>query len=134
MKRLLLPILTLAACHHKDMGHESHDSASYEELRETTLGDMTVAWAPTPDPIPFNDYFDVTVTLSQGGSAKPGEAVAIDAQMPAHGHGMTVVPTVTDNGDGSYTGTGLLFAMEGHWQLLVDVGEDQAVFDITCCS
>ena len=132
MKRLLV-LLSLAACDDK-APTESEDTANYTELRETVVGDYTIAWSPTPDPIPFNDYFDVNVWVSDGPTPTPGLAVDIDAQMPAHGHGMNVDPQVTDNGDGSYGASGLLFHMEGHWQLLVNVGEEQAVFDITCCS
>lgn len=134
MKRLLLLLALAPACGDKDSPSESGDTATYTELREIDLGTYHLMWAPDPDPIPFNDYFDVTVTVTEGGNPVSDATVNIAGQMPVHGHGMNVDPQVTNNGDGTYTASGLLFHMEGHWQLLVDVGEQQAVFDITCCS
>jgi hypothetical protein len=62
--------------------------------------------------------------------------VLVDANMPAHGHGMTVVP-VAEGGEGQWTVAPMLFHMTGHWQITVDIdgpaGWEQAVFDVRCC-
>ncbi|MCB9758774.1 MAG: FixH family protein [Alphaproteobacteria bacterium] len=131
---LLWAALLLAACGDRDTTDDSQDTATYEELREIDAGPYSVSWAPVPDPIPFNDYFAVNLEVKEGGSPLTDAVVTVDAGMPAHGHGMNVTPTVTDNGDGTWTADGLLFHMEGHWELKVDVNEEQAVFDITCCA
>ena len=44
---------------------------------------------------------------------------------------------ITDNGDGTWAISGLLFHMEGDWQVIVglagDGGLENAVFDVACC-
>ncbi|MCB9746031.1 MAG: FixH family protein [Alphaproteobacteria bacterium] len=133
----LFPLLILVACGEKESDDSSaEDTATYEVLSEMVVGDYLVRWSPTPDPLPFNDYFSVDVeVLAAGDASTPmsGLTVDIDAQMPAHGHGMTVDPVTTDNGDGTYTADPMLFHMEGYWQIIVDVGDEQAVFNYTCC-
>ena len=62
----------------------------------------------------------------------------VDATMPAHGgHGMTVTPDVTDNGDGTAVAGPIKLHMPGYWVLRVDLevngAEDAAEFDIECC-
>lgn len=132
MRNVLLPLL-LAGC--GDMDHTGHgDTASIDELREVSTASYTVAYTPSPDPIPLNDYFSLVVTVQDSGGAVTDAEVVVDANMPHHGHGMTVTPTVSDDGAGTWTAEGLLFPMSGIWQITVDITRDgsteQATFDV----
>lgn len=122
--RTLALLTFFAACTHKDDAHHDHTGHTglVDETRTQSTASYTVSYLPDPDPIPFNDYFDVTVTLTDTAGAAVGDAeVLIDANMPHHGHGMNVTPTTTGDGAGHYTATGLLFHMEGVWELTVDI-------------
>jgi hypothetical protein len=48
-------------------------------------------------------------------------ALAVDAEMPEHQHGLTRVPRVERRADGSFRVEGLRFHMPGWWELLFDV-------------
>ena len=64
------------------------------------------------------------------------DEVVVDAEMPAHGHGMGQTPTVS-NTDNAYTAEGMLFAMEGDWDIHIymtqDGAVDQATYSVVCC-
>jgi hypothetical protein len=77
-------------------------------------------YATTPDPIPWGEPFALQVWLPGKG---PDAALAVDAAMPEHGHGMNRVPLVTGDGQGGYAVEGLLFHMPGRWELYFDVTE-----------
>ncbi len=156
---LLATLITgLSACAGKeaDTGHDSddhtHDTDTHEhETDEPGTGNFTnvaasdagsfhVRYTPTPSPIPLNDYFEVRVeafTDAEMTAPAVGMPVTFDAYMPAHGHGMNVEPAITDNGDGTWDVSGLLFHMEGDWQVTVGLegagGLESALFDVACC-
>jgi hypothetical protein len=88
-----------------------------------------VLWQATPSPIPLNETFDLVVEVRRhDAAAKSASDVAlnVDARMPAHGHGMNVLPRVSSKGDGKFAVSGLLFHMPGHWELYFDVTENAA--------
>jgi Ca2+-binding EF-hand superfamily protein len=64
------------------------------------------------------------------------QEVLVDAEMPTHGHGMGQTPTIS-NTENQYTAEGMLFAMEGDWEIYVYITEesrvDQGTFSIACC-
>jgi len=92
----------------------------------TASGDYTVRYEFEPDPIPRNEHFVMHVLLSRkdGLEFAPGLSVVVDADMPAHGHGINTQPEVTMVSPGVYKVEGLLFHMGGQWELFVDVMED----------
>tara|TARA_B100000683_G_C12096066_1_gene393102 strand:- start:80 stop:436 length:357 start_codon:yes stop_codon:yes gene_type:complete len=86
---------------------------------------------------PLNEEFEFVFTLlDTARSPITPEDVVVDAEMPAHGHGMGQTPTTT-NIDNLYTSTGMLFAMEGDWDIHIYVTEDgsvdQATYSVVCC-
>ena len=97
-------------------------------------GSHTVAFKPTPDPIPMNQLFDLTFTVKSASSSAQTTKVEVDARMPAHGHGMNRVPKVTRLADGTVKAEGLLFHMPGHWELYIDITQggvtERAQFDV----
>ena len=49
------------------------------------------------------------------------EAIVVDAQMPAHGHGMNYRPTATQPAPSHFQVSGLMLHMPGRWRLIVDL-------------
>lgn len=100
-----------------------------------------VSYAPTPDPIPVQQIFEVSVSVYESSDQQTpvtGAALSLDARMPTHGHGMNTSPEITANGDGTYSIDGMKFHMESEpenpWVLefTVDDGNvsDTAMFKV----
>ena len=92
----------------------------------TQRGVFGVEVRPSPDPIPLNEPFELTVHLRPGDDpAQPlrGRTLLVEGWMPGHGHGMLRQSQVDDRGDGSYRVRGMLFHMPGDWELRVKVIE-----------
>lgn len=103
----------------------------------TSGGSFYVEWSPEPSPVPLNELFAIRFrVLEPGESGEPlaGAVVTADAWMPDHNHGTTLAPRVESHGDGTATGEGFLFHMEGRWQLRVGVAAggrlERAVFEV----
>jgi hypothetical protein len=65
-------------------------------------------------------------TYGRGARVREGRgpaptALRVDADMPAHRHGMNYRAKVSPKGEGRYVAEGLLFHMPGQWRLLFDV-------------
>lgn len=66
---------------------------------------------------PLNEHFSFEVLV-------PGAApafVRVDADMPAHGHGMVTKPQTVRVDEGRYRVDGMLLHMPGDWVVFVDV-------------
>ena len=105
------------------------DAGAGVEWQERLSGDGTwlVAWRPTVATLPVSEPFSVEVRVVDANGARPdgGIEIFLDAEMPHHGHGMNVVPRVTER-DESWLVEGVLMHMPGRWELSVDViGEDE---------
>lgn len=120
----LAALLLLAACTTK--------SDTRSQLSQT--GNLILSWTPVPAPLPFNQLFDLDVEWigSDGSPPDASTTLSIDAQMPAHGHGMQTLPQVTVTGPGQATVKGMKFHMEGIWELRFTLqsatGQDLVVF------
>ena len=105
------------------LGLPSKDPASAPQTILSNWGGYRVTYRPSTGAIPLNEPFDIRFSIEPTPSPAEGAGVAVDAEMPAHHHGMTRAPQVTCVGKGSYLATGLLFHMPGHWQLHFDITE-----------
>jgi hypothetical protein len=83
------------------------------ESRDTILLYRTV-----PATIEIGKHFTLDAVVCS--NAAPS-ALRVDAQMPAHRHGMNYRARVSPQGDGRYRAEGLLFHMPGKWQFVFDV-------------
>lgn len=112
----------------------------------TANGDYFVEVVPEPNPIPFQELFELKVRiLDPDDRETPVEGVKLDevrAVMPAHDHGMKTEPEVAAGEAGTFTVRGMRFHMrgegeDGHWvlQMVVNGGRgiDEAKFDLQCC-
>jgi hypothetical protein len=55
--------------------------------------------------------------VDAGGAPLDGAGVSATVWMPAHGHGTSVKPSVTERGDGVYDVERVVFFMDGHWEV-----------------
>lgn len=84
---------------------------------------LSIRWSWSP-PVVGYDAGELTLTDPTGEPLK-GLTVSVVPWMPAHGHGASVAPTVTEKDPdlypGVYLATPLDFYMSGTWQLLTTI-------------
>ena len=88
---------------------------------------FSVSLQTDPAQIPVNKHFTMEFTLQSLAGAEVSEQVAVDADMPSHGHGMNTKPQLTALGGGRWRVEGMLFHMPGAWEIYVYVGRNQAM-------
>jgi hypothetical protein len=106
-------------------------------LSKTTDRGMYVAsLSADVAPIPVGAIHTWTVKVtSPDGTPADTVAIAIDGDMPQHGHGLPTKPEVTtDLGEGNHLIEGMKFNMDGWWTLTVAIdganGTDTATFNL----
>ena len=113
-------LLTFLAC--------EDDKAVFETEGFTSEGSYYVSYDTDPTPIPLNTPFVLGVEVYTDDSKSTPVSditVDVDAEMPAHGHGMNVSIDAEDMGEGRFEAEGFLFHMSGYWEIIVYVnGED----------
>jgi hypothetical protein len=80
-----------------------------------------VAWRADPAPIAVSRHFALDIAVCPKAGAVQPRALAVDATMPAHRHGMNYRPTVTATGAGRFRAEGLMLHMPGAWEFAFDV-------------
>lgn len=103
---------------------EYPDVASLTSGAPSAAGTYYIAYATDPAAIPLNASFSIEAQVLEGGRdgrAARDVALAVDARMPEHEHGMNVEPVVRPIGPGRFRVEGLLFHMAGFWQMYFDV-------------
>jgi len=98
---------------------------SWPATRQTEGGSFSVTLAPSGGEILNNEHFslDLAVEAKKGGG--DSIKVVVDADMPAHGHGMNTKPELADAGVGKYKVDGMLFHMAGEWMIFIDVSRGE---------
>jgi hypothetical protein len=94
-------------------------------------GSWWVRWSTAEEGIPHLEPFRLRVEVRRAPHGPAAEApvqVFADAAMPHHGHGMNLVPRTRPLGEGRYEIEGMLFHMDGRWELFIDV-EDRGVLE-----
>lgn len=91
-------------------GAQRVESAAYE-----------VAFRTQPRPIAIGQHFAIEFAVCPKGERAVPEAVAVDAVMPEHRHGMNYQPTIATVGPGRYRAEGLMFHMPGRWDLTFEL-------------
>lgn len=111
----------------------AHGGGFTDGARWAVSADRTymVLWEPIGGAIPEAEPFSVAIGVARVDGAPLGESamVRFDAEMPHHGHGMNLVPTIErrapgDAKGGSFVASGVLLHMSGKWTIAVDVEED----------
>ena len=75
-----------------------------------------LAWAAEPAVTPGKQFAMVVVACPRAGAAMP-DALAVDARMPEHGHGMGYQPQSRRTAPGRWRVEGLMLHMRGRWEL-----------------
>ncbi len=99
---------------------------------QATSADRTyiARWEPEAGALPDSEPFNIRFAVRRAdGSAIAADArFVVDAEMPHHGHGMNLVPTVARAGgwrdEELVLASGMLLHMPGRWVLSLDVEED----------
>ena len=83
----------------------------------TEHGHYQVSYEPSLDTIPINELHAWTLHVATpDGEPVDDATIAIDGDMPQHGHGLPTRPQVTENlGGGRYLVEGVKFQMGGWW-------------------
>ncbi|HYE94008.1 MAG TPA: hypothetical protein VEA38_23455 [Terriglobales bacterium] len=80
---------------------------------------VVVVYRIAPPAIELGRHFQIEALVCAAGGA--ARLTGVDADMPAHRHGMNYRATVAAQAPGRYLAEGLLFHMPGRWRLLFDV-------------
>jgi hypothetical protein len=94
------------------------------------LAILEVRTSPQP---PTRGSLEVEYTVTKAGAPLDGLTIAVTPFMPDMGHGATVDPTVTAEGDGRYRITDVEVYMAGRWELRTTLSgaiEDTAVVEL----
>ena len=82
---------------------------------------MQVAFAPRPWPLVVGRHFALDLVLCPAADALLPATVRVDADMPAHRHGMNYRAAVKPLGAGRFSAEGLMFHMPGRWRFIFDI-------------
>lgn len=80
-----------------------------------------IVFAATPGPIEPGKHFSLEIAVCPRAGVEAPGALAVDAVMPEHRHGMNYRPVVVARGAGSYRADGLMLHMPGRWDVLFDL-------------
>lgn len=85
-----------------------------------------------PEDIAVGEYFTVNLLLCHESGAPFAGTLRVDADMPAHGHGMNYRPAIVQVAAGRFRAEGLMFHMPGEWRLEVslDDGEEMHTIEV----
>jgi hypothetical protein len=84
---------------------------------------FAAALRTSPSPVVVGAPFAVQLLVCANHGMRI-DRLTMDANMPAHRHGMNYVPEISVSGDGLYEGRGFLFHMPGRWEITVSVYSD----------
>lgn len=90
---------------------------------ESNDGAHRLRYRTSPARLELGIDFDVEVELlpADEGGPPPDLALAIDGDMPEHGHGLLREPRTERLAPGRFRARGLRLFMPGHWELYFDV-------------
>lgn len=103
--------------------------SSDEPVREveSDLGHYFVRFAPSQEPIAFNEYVEMTVEVfNDEALSEPAEAaeLEVDARVEKLNGRLPTVPVVDKTGPGVFRVSGLLFHVPRKWELRFNILED----------
>jgi hypothetical protein len=84
------------------------------------MPNFTIAYEPSVWPIPVGKHFSVQIQVCSKTPTNLVTGLKIDADMPAHKHGMNYKPSLTKQSESTYLAQGLMFHMPGQWRMLFE--------------
>ena len=85
-------------------------------------GGVALAFVPRPAPLAIGRHFAIDVVVCAAEGAPQRALARVDADMPAHRHGMNYQPAIRALGADRYAVDGLMFHMPGRWRFIFDLG------------
>lgn len=80
-----------------------------------------IAYRWDPGQLKVGQFFEADVVACRAPGGEAVREIVLDAQMPAHGHGMNYRPTVAQTAPGRFRFTGLMLHMPGTWRVSFDL-------------
>jgi hypothetical protein len=80
-----------------------------------------IAFAPQPAPLALGRHFALDIVLCPAAGQAVPASLVVDADMPAHRHGMNYRASVSALGDGRFRAEGLMLHMAGRWRFIFDL-------------
>lgn len=105
----LLVLLPLAACGADD---------------DTDHGSLQITAHLEPDPPRVGPNALHIQVLDAAGDPVEGATLTVEPFMPAHGHGSSEDPVVTEQGGGHYRADPITFTMPGQWEVTIEARAD----------
>ena len=127
---IVLCAIFLVSCDDKSKSVDADppaQSAVSENWPVTVVSDgggYSVTMKPSEGEIQWNKHFGVGLSITPKKPTAGPLKVVVDADMPAHRHGMNTKPELFEQGDLSYRVEGMLFHMKGDWVISVEVSGD----------
>ncbi len=123
---IVVALLGLVACASEPGAGQQPDACTVGDAVSAALTpseqcNFAAHFVKTPDPPSASGNALAMDLYDRTGAPVAGATVHATAWMPAMGHGSTQPASATDNGNGHYAITGLLFTMPGAWQVQIDV-------------
>lgn len=78
---------------------------------------LALNWRFVPSTPSIGEFFVIEFAVCDRAGAVDAQGLRVDAQMPAHRHGMNFQPKITATGANTYRAEGMMFHMPGTWQL-----------------
>jgi len=111
-------------------GHAGHAEAARVPTAQvpTSLvsenGSFAITLEASPSPIRLNEPFELTVAArALAGDGRGVLSVTVDAQMPAHRHGMNTRPYREALREDRFLFRGMLFHMSGEWEIVIEAAQ-----------
>lgn len=86
-------------------------------------GGVQLAYAPQGGSVPLGRHFALDVEVCAAPGTPAPSLLRVDADMPAHRHGMNYRSTVRTLVPGRYVAEGLMWHMPGRWRLIFELAE-----------
>jgi hypothetical protein len=92
-----------------------------EGFRRLATPEAEIAYRWEPAELQVGRLFAAEVIACRAPAGAPVHEIVLDAQMPAHGHGMNYRPAVEQTGPGRFRVRGLMLHMPGTWRVIFDL-------------
>jgi hypothetical protein len=81
---------------------------------------VALTWRFAPTEPKIGEFFVVEFAVCDRTGNVTAETLRVDAQMPAHRHGMNFQPKIAAAGANMFRAEGMMFHMPGKWQLVFE--------------
>jgi hypothetical protein len=121
VSRAVLAVLALAAALQARAGDDCGAALMTPEPWIAATDGARIAFVARPAPVPVGQHFNLDFVVCAAAAVRTDAAIQVDADMPAHRHGMNYRATVSTLTPGVYRAEGLMFHMPGRWRVIFDL-------------